>query len=157
MSDTCPECGAAVPDGRACRDHFHALLLLEGEIAGVPGSIAHFYAVAAYGLQHPVSMNYTREALDGLRAALADVLDGRAGVGDLRHRGRRATDGSVRVTRRVGDSAVHWYKGPWPMTIADICTAETFGCYDTHAEFADRVTRWARLVRETLDASGIQG
>jgi Family of unknown function (DUF5946) len=155
MPDTCPECGAAVPDGRTCRDHFHALLLLESEIPGVPGSIAHFYAVAAYSLQHPESMNCTRDAVCGLRATLADVLDGRTGVGDLRRRGRRATDGSVRVTRRVGDPVASWYHGPWAVTIADICTADTFGCYDTYEEFADRVTRWARLVRETLDASGI--
>ena len=155
MSETCPECGAAVPDGGSCRDHFHALLLLEGEIPGVPGSIAHFYTVAAYGLQHPVSMNYTRDALDGLRATLADVLDGRAGVGDLRRRGRRATDGPVRVTRRAGDCDVRWHMGPWPMTIADICTADTFGCYDTYEEFADRVARWARSVKVTLLENGI--
>jgi hypothetical protein len=46
-----PECGAAVPDGAMCRDNFHAPLLLESEIPGGPGSVAHFYAVATYGLQ----------------------------------------------------------------------------------------------------------
>src|SRR5207245_1224173 len=72
MPEACPECGAPVPDGGTCRDHFHALFLLEGEIPGVAGSALHFYAVAAYGLQHPDGMNYTAEALAGLRAALAD-------------------------------------------------------------------------------------
>ena len=71
----CPECGAAVPEGGSCRDHFHALLLLEGEIPGVAGSILHFYAVAAYGLQHPDGMNYTAEALAGLHATVAAALD----------------------------------------------------------------------------------
>src|SRR5207244_3243595 len=97
MSEICPECGAAVPDGGSCRDHFHALLLLEGEIPGVAGSILHFYAVATYGLQHPDSMNYTAESLTGLRAAVADALDGRATVGDLRRRSRRHADGRRRV------------------------------------------------------------
>ena len=45
MPDICPECGAPVPDGGSCRDHFHALLLLESEIPGGPGSLAHFYTI----------------------------------------------------------------------------------------------------------------
>src|SRR5690349_16046645 len=108
MPEACPECGAQVPEGGSCRDHFHALLLLEGEIPGVAGSIPHFYAVAAYGLQHPDSMNYTAEALAGLRASLADALDGQATVGELRRRGRRDADGPRRVTRRAGDPEVPW-------------------------------------------------
>src|SRR3954465_13426171 len=106
MPEICPECGAPVPDGGSCRDHFHALLLLEGEIPGVAGSVLHFYAVATYGLQHPDSMNYTAEALANLRAAVADALDGRTTVAGLRQRTRRATDGPVRVTRRAGDPEV---------------------------------------------------
>ena len=47
-SDLCPECGAAVPQGGSCRDHFHALLLLESQVQGVPGGWPHFYAVATY-------------------------------------------------------------------------------------------------------------
>ena len=42
MPEFCSECGAPLPDGGSCRDHFHALLLLEGEIPGVAGSILHF-------------------------------------------------------------------------------------------------------------------
>jgi hypothetical protein len=155
MPDICPECGAPVPDGGSCRDHFHALLLLEGEIPGVPGSILHFYAVAAYGLQHPDSMNYTARTLDGLRAAVADALDGRLTTAGLRSRGRHAAEGSVRVPRRAGEPEVLWRRGNWPMTVADVCTADTFGAYDTHEEYADRITRWARSVRETLDAERI--
>ena len=153
MAEHCPECGAALPEGGSCRDAFHALLLLEGEIPGVPGSIVHFYVVATYGLQHPQSMNYTQDAIDGLRTMLADALDGRADTSDIRRRGRRGADGPVRVTRRAGDPEVRWYKGPWPMTVANVCTSDTFGSYDTYDEFAHRVTRWARSVRETLDAN----
>jgi hypothetical protein len=153
MSELCPECGAPVPEGGSCRDHFHALLLLEGEIPGVPGSILHFYAVAAYCLQHPDSMNYTAEALAGLRASAADSLDDRLTLGELRSRYRRASDGPVRITRRAGDPPVSWYRGNWPLTVVDVCTADTFGAYDTLEEYADRVVRWARSVRETLDAN----
>src|SRR5262249_19736332 len=83
----------------------------------------------------------------------ADALDGRADTSDIRRRGRRAADGPARVIRRAGDPEVRWYKGPWPMTVADVCTADTFGSYDTYDEFADRVTRWARSVRDTLHAN----
>ncbi len=153
MTDTCPECGAPIPEGGSCRDHFHALLLLEGEIPGVPGSLLHFYAVACYGLQHPDSMNHTAKALDSLRKAVADALDGRATLRDLRNRARRASDGPTRVTRRPSDPPVPWHRGPWPRTVADVCTADTFGAYDTYDEYADRITRWARSILETLDAA----
>jgi hypothetical protein len=152
MAETCPECGATVPDGGSCRDHLHALLLLEGEIPGVAGSILHFYAVAAYGLQHPVGMNYTAEALAGLHTTLAAALDGLP-IDKLRRRMRHDTEGARRITRRAGDPAVPWRRGNWPMTIADVCTAETFGAYDTFDEYGERVTAWARSVRETLDAA----
>ncbi len=32
------------------------------------------------------------------------------------------------------------------------CTADTFGAFDAYEEYAERVTRWARSVRQTLDA-----
>jgi hypothetical protein len=141
---TCPECGAAVPAGGSCRDNFHALLLLESEIPGGPGAVPHFYAVASYGLQHPNSMNYTAEAIQGLRASVADVLDGRATLTDVRRRTRKKFDGSTRVTRREGDPEVEWYRGSWPTTVADVLTAGAEG-------YAGAVERWARSVRATLD------
>jgi hypothetical protein len=155
MSKTCPECGAAVPEGGSCRDHFHALLLLEGEIPGVAGSILHFYAVAAYGLQHPDGMSYTAEALAGLHATVAAALDGEP-IGAILRRTRRHADGGRRITRRPGDPEVSWHRGSWPMTVADVCTRETFGDYDTFEEYGARVTAWARSVRETLDAKRMQ-
>jgi hypothetical protein len=144
MSELCPECGAPTPEGGSCRDNFHALLLLEWDIPGGPGYLSHSYAVACYGLQHPDTMNYTAAALAGLRASLADALDGRATLDDLR---RRAFDGAVRVTRRAGDAAVPWRRGSWPMTVADVLTVDA----DAGA-YAERVLRWARSVREALDA-----
>lgn len=40
----CPECGAPVGGGATWRDTFHALLYLEAEVPGGPGSVAHFLA-----------------------------------------------------------------------------------------------------------------
>jgi hypothetical protein len=55
MADGCEECGAPLPDGGTCIDHFHAMLLLEYEVAadleatsGGRGQVAHYYAVSSY-------------------------------------------------------------------------------------------------------------
>lgn len=146
MSRTCSECGAPVPEEGTCQDNFHAFLLLESEIPGGPGNIAHFYAVASYALQHPESMGYTAEALAGLRASLADHLDGKATVDDIRRRNSRANNGSNRVTRRAGDGVVRWDVQAWQMTVADVCAGGIEG-------YRERVERWARSVRKSLDIS----
>jgi hypothetical protein len=96
-------------------------------------------------------MNYTAEALAGLHATLAAALDGQP-IDNLRRRVRHGAEAAGRVTRRLGDPEVSWHRGSWPMTIADVCTAERFGDYDTFDEYGARVTAWARSVRETLDA-----
>jgi hypothetical protein len=145
VSTVCPECGAAISDGGLCRDHFHALLLLESEIPGGPSALPHFLAVASYGLQHPGGMNYTAEALAGLRAAVADVLDGRLTISRLLRRTRRHVDGAVCITRRAGEGEVSWHRDGWPVTVADVCAGGVEG-------YADRVLCWARSVREVLDA-----
>lgn len=147
MLDVCPECGAPVPVGGSCLDHFHALLLLEGEVSGAPGSILHFYAVAAYALQHPDGMNYSADALAGLRVSVADALEGRAGLAELRRRGR-AFDGPARVVRRPGDEAVPWRRGGWPMTVVDVINGGV-------ESYPDLVTRWAASIRETLDTEAV--
>lgn len=144
MTGACPECGAPVAAAGSCLDLFHALLLLEGDVPGAPGSILHFYAVAAYALQHPDGMNYRADVLAGLRVSVADALDGRADLAELRRRAR-AFDGPARVVRRPGDEAVPWRRGGWPMTVVDVIN----GGVDS---YPDLVTRWAASVRETLDA-----
>ena len=149
MPGVCPECGAPVPGGGACRDNFHALLLLESEIPGGPGDVPHFYAVASYALQHPESMGYTAEAVAGLRACLADHLDARLSLDAVRRRVRRGAEGANRVTRRGGDEVVRWPVGTWPVTVADVCAGGTEG-------YGERVEQWARSIREMLDASDLE-
>lgn len=148
IPETCEECGAPLLHGESCRDNFHALLVLEGQVPGAPGSIVHFYTVACYVLQHPDNMNYTADALAGLRSSLADALEGRASVEDLRRRARRAAEGAGRVTRRPDDPAVPWRRGGWQVTVADVLGAGPDG-------YAETVLRWARSIRGTLDAGGL--
>jgi Family of unknown function (DUF5946) len=145
VSGVCHECGATVPDNGTCRDHFHALLLLESEIPGGPGETPHFLAVSSYALQHPEGMNYTAEALAGSRRSVADQLTGRATLEQIRRRVRQAADGPQRVTRRAGDPVVRWRVSRWPMTVADVLAGGVEG-------YAARVEQWARSIVRILDA-----
>lgn len=145
MDTACPECGAPIPADGGCVDHFHALLALEGTFPGAHGSILHFYLVAAYNLQHPDSVGLTVEALEALRRNLADALDGKAPVEELRRRARRATEGPTRVRRRPGDPPVEWYRGPWAVNVTDVLGA-------TVVTYPDLVEAWARGVSATLTA-----
>lgn len=145
MMSACPECGAPVPAGGACLDHFHALLALEATFPGAAGSILHFYLVAAYNLQHPDSAGLTADALGGLRRNLADALDGKASLQELRRRARQATDGPTRVRRRPGEPPVEWHRGPWQVNITGALAA-------TAATYPDLIRAWAGAVRATLDA-----
>src|SRR5262245_5030345 len=145
MPGICPECHAPVPDGGSCRDNFHALLLLESEIPGGPGDVSHFYAVASYALQHPESMGYTAEALAGLRACVADHLDGRASLDAVRRQIRRGAEGAKRVIRRAGDEVGRWQVEGLRMTVADVCAGGI-------ERYGERVERWARSIRDTREA-----
>jgi hypothetical protein len=145
MKTDCPECGAPVPPGGSCRDNFYALLSLEGGFPGAPGSILHFYAVASYNLQHPDSAGLATSALHGLRHGLAEMLDGKLTLDELRRQMRRVTDGSTRVQRRPGEPVPVWSRGPWSMTVVDVLAA-------TAASYPELVERWARSVRDTLDS-----
>jgi hypothetical protein len=128
---------------------FNDLLVLEGEIPGAPGGLPHFYAVASYALQHPDSMNYSADALASVREGVSAALEGRATLEDLRRHARRQFNGATRVTRRPEEPLVNWWRGEWPITVADILANTTPDTY------ADDVTRWARSVRDTLNAHNV--
>ena len=153
MITACRECGASLADGQACIDRFHALLLMEYEVAADPtessegrGAVTHFYAVSSYVLQHPNGMNYTAEALTELRRDLADHLAGRVTLPELRHRVSRAAVGPGRVTCRAGDEVVWWSVQSWPVTVADIIKGGVIG-------YGKRVAAWAESVVGTLEAA----
>jgi hypothetical protein len=105
-----------------------------------------YFGADPYSLQHPDAMGFTAAALAGLRASLADALDGRATLEDLRRRARRGAARAGRVTRRPGDAVVRWPVGSWPLTVVDVCAGGVAG-------YAERVERWARSVREILDTA----
>lgn len=144
----CVECGAALPASGACRDHFNNLLLLESQIPGGPTGLSHFYAVGVYLLQHPDSMNMRRQSLVGLRSAIADALDGRVTIEDVRRRARQGAAAMGRVTRRPGEPEFPWRRGSWPATVTDV-----LGVEPKRDDYLVGVSRWARLVVEALAAA----
>jgi hypothetical protein len=153
MASSCPECGAPLPESSKCIELFHALLLLEYEVAANPaaiaggrGEVAHFYAVSSYVLQHPDSMNYTATALALVRQGVAGHLAGNVTLAELRARVRRAADGATRITRRAGEQVVRWPVESWPLTVADVLAGGVEG-------YLERVAAWAASVIRTLDAS----
>ena len=145
-SNVCPECGAALPTAGSCREHIQALYLLESQVPGAFDGWPHFYALAAYGLQHPDDFCLTAGALADVRACVVDALAGRGTLDDIRRRmvpGAAHTGGSRRRSRKAaGQRRVV----KWPLTIVDVCTGGVEG-------FAERAERWARSVVETLDAA----
>ena len=144
---SCAECGATLADGRPCRDHFHDPLLLEWEIPGASASILHMYAVGTYALQHPSGMGDTAGALASLRDILAEALERCPSVAEVR---RRLAAGAGRFQRRPGDPIPAGPGPPWPLTVADVCTAETFGEVDTFEGYGERVEAWARSTVDRL-------
>jgi hypothetical protein len=112
-------------------------------VSWCPGSILHVYAVACCYLKHPDSVGRTVEVLEGPLHNLADALDGKASVVELRRRTRLATDDSRRVRWRSGDPPVDWYRGPWLVNVTDVLAA-------TAATSPDLVEAWVRSIRATL-------
>jgi hypothetical protein len=153
VSHACAECGAPLSDGESCIDRFHAMLGLENEFItslaadGDRGKVAHFHAVSSYALQHPEGMQYTREAIEGLRRNVADQLAGRATLPDLLARVRRGSNGARRVARREDDEVPGWPVRAWPLTVAHLLAGGAPG-YDV------RAAGWARSVIEAIDAAG---
>lgn len=143
----CPECGAALPPGRSCREQFQALLLLESQVPGAIGGWPHFYALAAYGLQHPDEFFPTAEAQADMYASVVDALAGRGTVDDIRRRAARGAEQGGRTTRPAGEGAVRPRVEKWPLTVVDVYAGGVEG-------YAERVERWARSVCETSDTAG---
>ena len=132
----CEECGAPLAEGATCRDAFDALLTLEWTLGGV-GALAHFHAVASWQLQHPVASGLTAASYAALAQSVAESLDGRATIADVRRGMRASSDGATRVTRRDGDP-VPVAPATWTMTIGDVLAAD----HDV-ASYAAAVARWA--------------
>lgn len=141
----CPECGTPVAAGKTCRDNFHDLLFLEAGVPTGAGRVAHFYAVASYGLQHADSMGYSADTVEGLRAAVRSVLAGEADTEDIRRRFAHISRLNGRVTRRGDEPAPPMRVKSWPVTVTDVLAGGV-------ESYARNVEWWAQSIIDTHDA-----
>lgn len=143
----CAECGAPQVDGASCRECFDGLLAFEHQQPAAFGAVHHL-TVATYFLQHP--RGYTAEVLRAWHALLADALDGRATIAELRRRHGRQFGGAARVRSSRPDVPAGW-PADWPSHVRDV--------FDPRAplpsvnDYVARAGRWAADVRATLDAT----
>lgn len=121
------------------------MLALEWEVPGGAGTIAHFFAVSSYVLQHPDSMRYTVESLAWLKSAVTSALSDDVSTVELRRRAQADGKSGGHVTRRPDDPVPDWHVGHWSMTVSDILDGGVEG-------YGDRVRAWARSVIEDLEA-----
>ena len=110
---TCPECGAAWPEGTTCQDIFHELLGWETENMSQLGEVHHL-TVLCYHLQHPSL--YSPEGLSGARQLLLEFVERGASPSEMWQRNRPRLDSTQRkwCIRR-------W----WPTTGPAVETAAT--------------------------------
>lgn len=143
----CPACGAPQPAGATCSECFDALLAYEAERPAAFGAVHHL-TVATYFLQHP--RGYGAEVLGAWRALVADALDGRVRIDELRHRLGRQFDGAKKV-RAPGSEAPNGWPGAWPLHVIDVLDPR-----EPHPAVEDYVARaraWAAATRATIDAT----
>jgi hypothetical protein len=138
ITETCPECGAAMVDGMNCWEQLGAILAWEGNDPELAAE--HFLTVASYNLQHPAQ--FTDEALAGLRASLIEHLDRGTAVQHLRHRAAKEYRGKKRVLKPVDERRPVLRR--WSMTIADVYTP------NRPQGAAARVKAWAAAIRREL-------
>lgn len=141
----CPECGARLSWGRSCMDNFYELLALEADVPGAPGELPHFYAVAAYGLQHPAAMGFTVSTVEGLRESVRMALEDRADTAHLRSRARDLSASQGRVTRRGDEPVPAWPVPEWDYCVVDVLAGGA-------GQYADRVRCWAASITAQTDA-----
>ena len=143
MTQLCPECGAALADGRTCAGDFHQLLFWENE-EPARGTVHHLM-VLCYHLQHPSL--YSAEGLAHARRLLDDFVNGGLSPEEARRRQRAAVDSGGRgwsVTARPGNQGAYQRPPAWQLRAQDVVA----GGPDHYLE---NVRRWAGVIVRDLN------
>jgi len=142
----CPDCGAPIAENASCRSLFDELLAHEYVFPTAFGAVHHL-TVATYYLQHP--RGFSRAAIRGWHAIIAESLDGTATPAEFLRRARARSDTKVKIREADAEPPDGWPR-TWPMTVADVVVPRG---EEPNAEgHIRRVTEWAKAIRATLDA-----
>jgi hypothetical protein len=144
--DRCPDCGADQRAGASCEECFHALLAYEAERPEAFGAVHHL-TVACFYLQQP--RGYAHATLRAWRELVADALDGRATVAQIRARNDREFGGANKVHDAGAEPPATW-PGAWPLHVGEVIRP---GETPSIEDYVRRARAWAGAVRATLDAS----
>jgi hypothetical protein len=141
MSETCPECGAVLPEGSTCQSIFDEFLALEftdpayGEV--------HFLTVACFMIQHG---RYSDAALTWIGQKLRAYLEEGEPIGQIRQQAASEAGPQVRtwkVMRQTGERPLP--RIAWSVTIMDVANH-----FEEAASYREWVTRWARATLQEM-------
>lgn len=146
MSDLerCPECGAVLPEGVTCEQHFHQMLYWEAEDPA--NGVVHHLMVLCYHLQHPHL--YSPETLILGRNMLADFVVGGVNPQEMRQRNRDKVASNKRTWKITGDKVPGAYDRSirWTMTAADVVA-------NSIENYCESVRDWACSMHDSLAAA----
>jgi hypothetical protein len=143
--DSCPECGAAWPNGQTCQHYFHQMLFWESENPAL-GEVHHLM-VLCYHLQHP--RLYSAEGLRHARQLLTGFVEEGLSPAEARRRNRERVDSGKRgwrVTAREGDRGAYGRPMAWTITAQDVVA----GGMDN---YVTNVRAWASSLQQILNES----
>lgn len=141
MSNTCPECGAFLPDGNSCQEIFDSFLVLEfthpayGEI--------HMLTVACFLIQHG---RYSDEGLTWIAEKLRSNLEDGVSADQIRRQATKEMDQKKRTWKVNRSSEPPLLpKVAWSMTIADVAAK-----YKDAESYCKLITQWAKITLQEM-------
>jgi len=135
MTTTCPDCGAALPEGATCQSIFDEFLVLEFTDAGY-GTV-HMLTVACFMVQHG---RYSDAGLRWIERQLSAYLEEGMTTEQIRRQAARETGQDKRswkVTRQPDEPPLP--RIAWSLTIADVAAN-----YHDAESYRQWITRWAQ-------------
>lgn len=143
---SCPECGAAWPEGQTCQGLFDEFLVWEFQDPEY-GAV-HFLTVAVFMTQHG---RYTDEAQAWIKQKLRENLEEGQPFEQIRRAANREASQANRTWKVVRPpGAPPPPRIAWAMTIVDVARQHELSAFDA-AAYRAAVMEWARTTLRQLE------